>query len=227
MNRTESREAAIINCSLCGHSFNALRAEWCGCLTENRSLVCPRCGKCFCSSTPEWKRAFWDRAPLALKRKRLEANRTSFEPPKFLLRDEIRRPLVLVAEDNRLIHLLATKMISALGYGVIGAMNGQEAIEAARIYEPDIILTDALMPVMDGREMCRRVKSDAVLGGIPVVLMSSVYKEPTHSVEARGTYKADEFLVKPVGEEALRAVLRRFVGSASRHPARSASVRAN
>ena len=205
-----------IECPACSHAFNGLQASWCGCLTEDRSLVCPRCDKCFCSQPTDWKRAIWNRSSPRLKAKRKEANQTQFSPPKFLLRDELTRPLVLIAEDNKLVHLLASRMIQALGYGVVGATDGKEAIELCRIYEPDLVLSDTLMPVMDGRELCERIKNDPILKGTPIVLMSSVYKDRSYAKEAKSRFKANEYLVKPISADQLRGVLRRLIGSPRR-----------
>ena len=215
---TSFTEERVI-CPSCAHSFNGLRATWCGCLTEERSLVCPRCETCSCSQPIEWKRAFWNDSSHRLKEKRKEANHTDYKPPRFLMRDELVRPLVLVAEDNKLVHLLATRMISGLGYGVVGATDGREALDFCRIYEPDIVITDALMPVFDGREVCERIKNDPILKGTPVIIMSSVYRDTAYANEAKSRFKADEYLLKPISAEKTAAVLRRFVGPPQRRPA--------
>ena len=201
-----------VQCPRCGHDYGPAGAAWCGCLTEDRSLVCPKCSRCFCDRPVDWKRKFWANAPPHLRKSHRDANKTDYAPPRFLLRDEVKRPLILVAEDNLLVHLLATRMITKIGYGVVGAMNGREAIELARLYEPDLILSDALMPIMDGREMCRTIKSDPILGGTKVVIFSSVYKDAAYEKEAKFQFKADDYLTKPVSEETMRTTLKKHVG---------------
>jgi len=66
--------------------------------------------------------------------------------------EEAVRPLVLVVDDDRETRALAVHLVAGWGYGCIHAANGMDALVLARAYHPDLILTDALMPKMDGRD---------------------------------------------------------------------------
>ena len=66
------------------------------------------------------------------------------------------RPLVLLVDDEKDIQRVASRVIQSLGYGLVLGHNGEEGLELAPRYKPDLVLTDALMPRMDGREMARR-----------------------------------------------------------------------
>ena len=123
----------------------------------------------------------------------------------------MRRPLVLLVDDEADIRRLATLALQALGYGLVIARNGQEGLELARKYHPDLVLTDALMPKLDGRDMCRQIKEDQELAGTKVVIMTSLYKGPKYEHQGYKTYLADDYLVKPLDLGRLRSALDRHL----------------
>jgi len=59
------------------------------------------------------------------------------------------------------------------GYEIARASNGEEALEQVRAFEPDVVLLDVMMPKLDGREVCRRIKADAATKHIPVIFLSA------------------------------------------------------
>jgi len=82
-------------------------------------------------------------------------------------------PKVLVADDiPDNVKLLAYEL-SDHGYEVVTAYNGRQALEVARLECPDVILLDVMMPGLDGIEVCRRLKADAELKNIPVIMISA------------------------------------------------------
>jgi len=116
---------------------------------------------------------------------------------------------VLVVDDvvpN--VKLLEAKLSSEY-YDVIVAYNGLEALEKVEQEIPDIVLLDVMMPGMDGFEVCRRIKDNAKIAHIPVVMITAL-TEPSDRVcglEAG----ADDFLAKPVDDIALFARVRSLV----------------
>ncbi len=100
---------------------------------------------------------------------------------------------ILVADDEDGTLSLLTTMLTFVGYTVIPARDGLEAIQLARESPPDLALLDVMMPGMDGREVCRRMGADPRLTHVPVILHSSAEE---HDIDWRGC-GADAFLAKP------------------------------
>ena len=202
------REPYEVECHACGKPFNAARAPWCSCLTNLRTLVCPACGACFCAAPKGYRDRFWAQAPQDLSRRRFEEKTAPFEPLQISSPGELRRPIVLVADDERVILRLATKVLGGLGYSVLTAKDGAEALKVAQAVRPDLVLTDALMPRMDGREVCKRLKSDPRTSSIKVIIMTSTYTASRYKTEAMAAYRADGYLNKPVDFKVLKELLR-------------------
>ena len=103
-------------------------------------------------------------------------------------------PLVLLVED----HDAARKHVSDIlqeHYRVVLAANGWEALEKTRALEPDLIVSDVIMPVMDGHALCEEIKKDPALSHIPVILMTAW---ATRASKMEGLEAgADDFIAKP------------------------------
>jgi CheY-like chemotaxis protein len=84
------------------------------------------------------------------------------------------KPTILYVDDDRLLLKLCCDVLDLHGYRTIIASDGAMAIETAREARPDLILLDVMMPGLDGLEVCRRLRADPVLRGIPIVLMTSL-----------------------------------------------------
>lgn len=207
---TESTEY-FVSCASCAVTFDALGAAWCSCLGGERSLVCPHCTKCFCKSPRSYAQKFWREAPRALWDRRSTELKTGFEPVAHPDASEVRRPLILVVDDDRVVQRIATSVIQSMGYGMILAGNGQEGLELARRYKPELVLSDALMPQLDGREMCLRLKEDPETAGIRVVVMTALYTSVKYRNEAFKAYKVDGYLSKPLDLEQLRSLLQKHL----------------
>jgi CheY-like chemotaxis protein len=197
-----------LDCASCGARYDALQAEWCLCIVKERTLLCPHCGECFCRSEIGYKRSVWMSAPEALWGRKQRAAREQSELFENPQPENVRRPLVLVVDDDHEIRALTTHLINGWGFGCIHAANGTDGLSLARRYRPELILTDALMPKMDGRELCRLVKADPELSGTRVVIMSSVYTSGRFKREALSHFKADEYLAKPVAASSLYRLIR-------------------
>ena len=80
---------------------------------------------------------------------------------------------VLLVEDNEVNAYLARFLLQHAGYSVDVANNGEQALAAATVRRPDLVLMDMRMPVMDGLEATRRFKADAALATVPVLALSA------------------------------------------------------
>lgn len=196
-------------CHACKFEFDAAQANWCCCIVSERSLVCPKCLQCFCAAPPSYQNAFWTNAPKELLD--LRQQQEDFTPWHNPDVQAVRRPLVLLVDDDSDILIAASRAIENLGYGVIRAMDGLDGLELARKYKPQVVLADALMPKLDGREMCRRIKEDVQMSSMKVIIMTSLYKQSRYRTEAYHQFHVDGYLTKPVDFELLRQTLEKYV----------------
>ena len=183
---------------------------WCSCLATERTLVCSGCGKCFCKAPRAYRQKFWSEAPPALWEAKLKEHRPA-EPASDQAPQSLHRPLLLVVDDEAGIRRMAAKAAKRLGFGVIEASDGVEGKTLAKKYRPDVILTDALMPRLEGREMCRQLKADPETGDIKIIVMTSLYRGQRYRSEAMSNYGADGYLEKPLDPELLAKTLREIV----------------
>jgi two-component system, OmpR family, alkaline phosphatase synthesis response regulator PhoP len=82
---------------------------------------------------------------------------------------------ILVVEDDSSIAEIVVALLGDAGYKSVVVGNGQEALMYLEDGRADLILSDVMMPVMDGRELCRRLNSHSRHSSIPVILMSSAH----------------------------------------------------
>lgn len=111
-------------------------------------------------------------------------------------------PRIMIVEDNASLRLFLMKSLSDI-YQVDGAENGQEAIDKIKVQQPDLIISDVMMSVMDGETMCRTLKSDIETSHIPIILLTALgdKKDILRGLET----KADMYITKPFDLMVLRA----------------------
>jgi len=111
-------------------------------------------------------------------------------------------PLLLVVDDN---DELRSMLIGILKphYRVESACNGQLGLEAVEEYQPDLILSDVMMPIMDGHEFCRRIKEDEQTFAIPFILLTA-RSQSEMKIEGLNL-GADDYVTKPFHESELLA----------------------
>ena len=86
-------------------------------------------------------------------------------------------PLILLVEDERALRKVMELVLQGEGYEVVTASNGREALVMLEQVTPNLIISDYVMPEMDGAELVRRVRGDTRLDGIPMLLMSSAFPD--------------------------------------------------
>jgi DNA-binding response OmpR family regulator len=118
---------------------------------------------------------------------------------------------ILVIEDERDILDLVDFNLTQAGFRVIRAAYGEEGFRLARVERPDLIVLDLMLPGLDGKEVCRRVRGDAELKSTPIVMLTAKADEVDRIIGFE--IGADDYITKPfsVREFVLRiqAVLRR------------------
>ncbi len=106
---------------------------------------------------------------------------------------------ILVIDDDPISNLFLKATLSNAGYAVLTAETGAEGLELTRQNEPDLILLDVIMPVMDGLDVCRTIKSDCRQSHCYVILMSGQMVTPEE--QARGLdVGADGYMSKPLSQ---------------------------
>jgi two-component system cell cycle response regulator DivK len=103
---------------------------------------------------------------------------------------------VLLVEDNEMNRDMLSRRLIRRGYEVVFAVDGQQGVDMAHSEKPDIILMDMSLPVMDGWEATRRVKSDGASRGVPVIGLTAhaMSGDREKAIEAG----CDDYDTKPV-----------------------------
>jgi class 3 adenylate cyclase len=112
-------------------------------------------------------------------------------------------PRILIVDDNETNRDILLTRLGTHGYDLIQAADGEEAIAVAHKSLPDLILLDVMMPKLDGIEATKRLKADASLPFMPIILVTA--KADTKDVVAGLDAGADEYLTKPVDQTSLVA----------------------
>jgi len=115
--------------------------------------------------------------------------------------------MILLVDDNKQSRYMLEVLLKAQGYEVALADQGAEALALAEKHPPDLIITDILMPVMDGFSLCRKWKADDRLKHIPFIFYTATYTEPQDERFAL-SLGAERFIVKPQQPEVLTQVVR-------------------
>ena len=118
---------------------------------------------------------------------------------------------VLLVEDNEMNRDMLSRRLNRRGYDVVFAVDGQQGLDVARSEKPDIIIMDLSLPVMDGWEATRRVKSDDALRNVPVIALTA----HTMSGDRERALEAgcDDYDTKPVELDRLIGKIERLLGA--------------
>jgi CheY-like chemotaxis protein len=120
------------------------------------------------------------------------------------------KAIILVVDRDPHIRELESHFLNQAGYSVGFAQDGDGALEQARKIHPDIIITEILVPALDGLTLCRRLKADVLTRDISVVIFS-ILAAGARAREAG----ADAFLLKPLAEHTLVDTVRQLLQARS------------
>ncbi|MDH3452713.1 MAG: response regulator, partial [Gammaproteobacteria bacterium] len=124
---------------------------------------------------------------------------------------------ILVVDDLDVNRQIRCAVLKQAGYRVLKARDGAEALQVASTNRLDLVLSDILMPVMDGFELCRAWKSDARFQSVPFVFYSATYTEPKDQ-EFALRLGADAFLRKGADNQEFLAEIARLLDAPIHHP---------
>ncbi len=112
--------------------------------------------------------------------------------------------LVLVADDEAAVLEVLSEVVEDLGHEVVRARDGREALAMARQRRPALVVTDHLMPLLSGVELCKLMRKDAELKDVPVILLSAA--------PPKVPLDACSFLSKPFELVDFEAMIREMIG---------------
>ena len=119
-----------------------------------------------------------------------------------------RQMCVLLAEDDGSVRRYLEVILQRAGYRVITAADGLEAMKLALSSEIDAVIADAIMPHLSGQELCRLLRSNPKVSGVPMVLLTALENKDRASGHGE---QFDDCLYKPVHVEELTACLSRLL----------------
>jgi CheY-like chemotaxis protein len=121
-------------------------------------------------------------------------------------------PKVLLVEDNEMNRDMLSRRLTRRGFDVVFAVDGEQGVVLARSEKPDIILMDMSLPVMDGWEATRQVKSNEATRGVPVIGLTAhaMSGDREKAIEAG----CDDYDTKPVELDRLVGKIERLLGGA-------------
>ncbi|MCK5830748.1 MAG: EAL domain-containing protein [Methylococcales bacterium] len=114
------------------------------------------------------------------------------------------KPVVLIAEDDLITQMITSNALKEYGFDSIVANNGQQAIELCQQELPQLILMDASMPVLNGFEVCQKIKqsSDKTIREIPIIMVTS--QEENDAIDQAFSAGAEDYIAKPVNWHILK-----------------------
>jgi CheY-like chemotaxis protein len=124
---------------------------------------------------------------------------------------DCRRALILVVERNPAVQRLEKFFLEQAGYQVEFASDGEAALKRARHLKPQIIVTEILVPKLDGLSLCRAIKSDPETRDTLVLIFSHL-----HAEDRAREVGADAFLIKPLDDELLIHTVEKLLESCER-----------
>lgn len=116
---------------------------------------------------------------------------------------------ILVIDDEPDLCATVKKRLEASDFSVLTVLSGQEGLEEAKDYRPDLIVLDLMMPAMDGFEVCKQLKKDTETSSIPVVVLTALEQED--AAKRALSMGAQGYLVKPFEPESLLFTIKEFL----------------
>ncbi len=127
----------------------------------------------------------------------------------------VAKPLILLVEDEPSLVKALGKRLEISGYEVLSSENGKEALKLIGEKRPDLAIVDLMMPLMNGWELCHRMKMDPELKSIPVIMLSGAIDS---SGAASKLDECDFLMAKPFNSDELLAKIKELLGRGQAAP---------
>ena len=119
------------------------------------------------------------------------------------------KPKILVIDDEQKVLDLVGFRLQTLGYEVITATRGEDALPLVEEHEPDLVILDVTMPGVDGLTVCSRLKESDAFGSIPILMLTA--RSDVEDVNKAMTAGADDYIVKPYDATVLQMKIRQHI----------------
>lgn len=124
---------------------------------------------------------------------------------------------ILIADDHAQNRYLLEQLLGGLGHRVVSVKNGREALDKLRAEPFEAVVSDILMPEMDGFQLCREIRADAALQSVPFIFYTATYTDPKDEKFAYDL-GADGYMTKPTDPEIFIPKLNEFIAQALKSP---------
>lgn len=123
----------------------------------------------------------------------------------------MKRKILLVDDEPVILEVVSIALGGGSRYELLLADDGNDALRIAKESQPDMVIMDVSMPLMDGLEACRKLKADPATSGIVVILLTAMAQRL--DIERGTAAGADDYIVKPFSPSALLARIEELLGS--------------
>jgi signal transduction histidine kinase/ligand-binding sensor domain-containing protein/DNA-binding response OmpR family regulator len=137
-----------------------------------------------------------------------ESDKDEYFPTESTVKEKEERPTILVVEDNETFRNFVVDCLKE-DYQTLSASDGREALQLLDKNEVSIILSDVMMPVMDGLELCKQVKTNVNFSHIPIILLTARTAEEHKMLGLE--YGADDYITKPFNLKMLKLRINKFL----------------
>jgi CheY-like chemotaxis protein len=123
---------------------------------------------------------------------------------------------ILIVDDEYALSESLVELLQDEGYRAVSAANGLDALNRLQEEKPDLIITDNMMPIADGKALIQRVRALPENRAIPIVMMSSASRDVALANGPNSTIEVSAFLAKPFMLEELLELVERLIGKGER-----------
>jgi DNA-binding response OmpR family regulator len=116
---------------------------------------------------------------------------------------------ILIADDSATAVAQMRKTLAPLGHTILVAADGDDAVRQIHSERPDLVIVDIIMPKVNGFQLCRAIRSDPALHGLPIIVVTSMDRETDRYWGMK--QGADEYLTKPVDPVLLMDKVRQYL----------------